>query len=83
MMIDFLLGFFTALALISFLKARRKIKEREIIEAIFGTDSIEEALENIFDDEDGTEEKLKEKFGDEANISVKVYKIDKDEDHCE
>ena len=27
--------------------------------------------------------KLKEKFGDDASISVKVYKIDKDEDHCE
>ena len=83
MMIDFLLGFFTALALISFLKARRKIKEREIIETIFGTDSIEDALESIFDNQDETEEKLKEKFGDDASISVKVYKIDKDEDHCE
>ena len=82
-MINFLLGFFTALALISFLKARRKIKDREIIEAIFGTDSIEEALEDIFDNQDETEEKLKEKFGDDASISVKVYKIDKDEDHCE
>ena len=54
-MINFLLGFFTALALTSFLKTRRKIKDREIIEAIFGTDYIEEALENIFDNEYGTE----------------------------
>ena len=82
-MINFLLGFFTALALISFLKARREIKERKIIESIFGTDSIEEALENIFDNEDEEEEKLKEEFGDDTSISVKIYKIDKDEDRCE
>ena len=60
-MINFLLGFFTALALTSFLKTRRKIKDREIIEAIFGTDSIEEVLESIFDNQDETEEKIKRK----------------------
>lgn len=82
-MINFMLGFFTALALISFLKARRKVKDQELIEAIFGTDSIDEALEDIFNNEERAEEKLKEKFGDETSVSVKVYRIDKDKDHCE